>query len=148
MRAQSVEYLYCICGYGGIGRRARLRIWCHRRAGSSPVIRTRKRSMRSDFSYCVFMCYRITNLLTRQLIAPAMQIGSSFWQRLPYTIRPPCNPSKASGDTGIRLYRMADNIEVTPMNRKENNPRPVSWFCPLCPCLPRPISTQKKVMTS
>ena len=29
------------CGYGGIGRRARLRIWCLRRAGSTPVIRTR-----------------------------------------------------------------------------------------------------------
>lgn len=29
-----------ICGYGGIGRRARLRIWCLRRAGSSPVTRT------------------------------------------------------------------------------------------------------------
>ena len=29
-----------ICGYGGIGRRARFRIWCLRRAGSSPVIRT------------------------------------------------------------------------------------------------------------
>ena len=25
-----------------------------KRAGSSPVIRTRKRSMRSDFPYCVF----------------------------------------------------------------------------------------------
>ena len=29
-----------LCGYGGIGRRARLRIWCPRRAGSSPVTRT------------------------------------------------------------------------------------------------------------
>ena len=28
-----------LCGYGGIGRRARFRIWCLRRAGSSPVIR-------------------------------------------------------------------------------------------------------------
>ena len=26
-------------GYGGIGRRARFRFWCLRRAGSSPVIR-------------------------------------------------------------------------------------------------------------
>lgn len=33
-----------ICGYGGIGRRARFRFWCLRRAGSSPVIRSyRKR---------------------------------------------------------------------------------------------------------
>ena len=29
-----------ICGYGGIGRRARFRFWCPRRAGSSPVTRT------------------------------------------------------------------------------------------------------------
>lgn len=29
------------CGYGGIGRRARLRIWCHRRGGSSPFSRTK-----------------------------------------------------------------------------------------------------------
>ena len=29
-----------ICGYGGIGRRARFRFWCLRRAGSSPVIRS------------------------------------------------------------------------------------------------------------
>ena len=28
-----------LCGYGGIGRRARFRFWCLRRAGSSPVIR-------------------------------------------------------------------------------------------------------------
>ena len=28
-------------GYGGIGRRARFRFWCPRRAGSSPVTRTR-----------------------------------------------------------------------------------------------------------
>ena len=28
------------CGYGGIGRRARFRFWCLRRAGSSPVTRT------------------------------------------------------------------------------------------------------------
>ena len=27
-------------GYGGIGRRARFRFWCPRRAGSSPVTRT------------------------------------------------------------------------------------------------------------
>lgn len=27
------------CGYGGIGRRARFRFWCLRRAGSSPVAR-------------------------------------------------------------------------------------------------------------
>ena len=34
----------CACfeigGYGGIGRRARFRFWCLRRAGSSPVIRS------------------------------------------------------------------------------------------------------------
>ena len=28
-----------LCGCGGIGRRARFRFWCPRRAGSSPVIR-------------------------------------------------------------------------------------------------------------
>lgn len=32
-----------ICGYGGIGRRARFRFWCPRRAGSSPVARIKKR---------------------------------------------------------------------------------------------------------
>ena len=32
-----------ICGYGGIGRRARFRFWCLRRAGSSPVIRMKER---------------------------------------------------------------------------------------------------------
>ena len=30
-----------ICGYGGIGRRAGFRVQCPRRAGSSPVIRTK-----------------------------------------------------------------------------------------------------------
>ncbi len=30
-------------GYGGIGRRARFRFWCPRRAGSSPVTRTNKK---------------------------------------------------------------------------------------------------------
>ena len=30
-------------GYGGIGRRARFRFWCPRRAGSSPVTRTSKK---------------------------------------------------------------------------------------------------------
>ena len=34
--------LYVICGCGGIGRRARFRFWCLRRAGSSPVIRSAK----------------------------------------------------------------------------------------------------------
>ena len=31
---------FCICGCGGTGRRARLRIWCLRRGGSSPFSRT------------------------------------------------------------------------------------------------------------
>ena len=31
-----------MCGCGGTGRRARLRIWCPRRAGSIPVIRSLK----------------------------------------------------------------------------------------------------------
>ena len=30
-------------GHGGIGRRARFRFWCLRRAGSSPVARTQWR---------------------------------------------------------------------------------------------------------
>ena len=33
---------YVLCGCGGTGRRARLRIWCPRRAGSIPVTRTKK----------------------------------------------------------------------------------------------------------
>ena len=33
------------CGRGGIGRRARLRIWCFPRAGSSPVARTNKKGL-------------------------------------------------------------------------------------------------------
>ena len=32
-------------GYGGIGRRARFRFWCPRRAGSSPVTRTSKKTL-------------------------------------------------------------------------------------------------------
>ena len=32
--------VHLICGRGGIGRRARLRIWWFSRAGSSPVART------------------------------------------------------------------------------------------------------------
>ena len=31
---------FVLCGHGGIGRRARFRFWCLRRAGSSPVIRS------------------------------------------------------------------------------------------------------------
>ena len=34
-------FLSKICGCGGIGRRTRLRIWRLRRAGSTPVIRTK-----------------------------------------------------------------------------------------------------------
>ena len=34
-------FFHKISGYGGIGRRARFRFWCLRRAGSSPVNRTR-----------------------------------------------------------------------------------------------------------
>ena len=33
-------FFHKISGYGGIGRRARFRFWCLRRAGSSPVIRS------------------------------------------------------------------------------------------------------------
>ena len=36
-------YTNLTCGYGGIGRRARFRFWCPRRAGSSPVTRTNKK---------------------------------------------------------------------------------------------------------
>ena len=45
-------------GYGGIGRRARFRFWCPRRAGSSPVTRTSKKnaveSLHSVFSLTIF----------------------------------------------------------------------------------------------
>ena len=37
-------YTNLTCGYGGIGRRARFRFWCPRRAGSSPVTRTSKKN--------------------------------------------------------------------------------------------------------
>ena len=43
-----------ICGYGGIGRRAGFRVQCPRRAGSSPVIRTKGSIRNTDapfFSY-------------------------------------------------------------------------------------------------
>ncbi len=46
----SVICRVCCCadietgGYGGIGRRARFRFWCLRRAGSSPVIRRNENS--------------------------------------------------------------------------------------------------------
>ena len=33
-------YLRVLCGYGGTGRRDRLRIYCQRRGGSSPLSRT------------------------------------------------------------------------------------------------------------
>ena len=38
-------YTNLTCGYGGIGRRARFRFWCPRRAGSSPVTRTSKKTL-------------------------------------------------------------------------------------------------------
>ena len=38
-RLARTEEIKRLCGCGGTGRRARLRIWCLRRAGSSPVIR-------------------------------------------------------------------------------------------------------------
>ena len=45
-------------GYGGIGRRARFRFWCPRRAGSSPVTRTSKKnaveSLHSVFLLLIF----------------------------------------------------------------------------------------------
>ena len=37
-------YTNLTCGYGGIGRRARCRFWCPRRAGSSPVTLTSKKN--------------------------------------------------------------------------------------------------------
>ena len=37
-------YTHLTRGYGGIGRRARFRFWCPRRAGSSPVTRTSKKN--------------------------------------------------------------------------------------------------------
>ena len=44
---------HILCGCGGIGRRARFRFWCLRRAGSSPVIRTKKQGshMRTLFLF-------------------------------------------------------------------------------------------------
>ena len=36
----SCEKQALVRGHGGIGRRARFRFWCPRRAGSSPVART------------------------------------------------------------------------------------------------------------
>ena len=39
IRKRAVSCAALSGGYGGIGRRARFRIWCPRRAGSSPVIR-------------------------------------------------------------------------------------------------------------
>ena len=41
-------------GHGGIGRRARFRFWCPRRAGSSPVVRSLKApNLRGFFSFHV-----------------------------------------------------------------------------------------------
>ena len=45
-------------GYGGIGRRARFRFWCPRRAGSSPVTRTSKKTLwnlSTAFFFCLFL---------------------------------------------------------------------------------------------
>ena len=45
-------------GYGGIGRRARFRFWCPRRAGSSPVTRTSKKTLwnlSTAFFFCRFL---------------------------------------------------------------------------------------------
>ena len=40
-----------ICGRGGIGRRARLRIWCLRRGGSRPLARTSGEAPRQTRDY-------------------------------------------------------------------------------------------------
>ena len=46
-----------ICGCGGIGRRARLRIWCPRRAGSSPVIRTKPKNLAAASVARLLYCF-------------------------------------------------------------------------------------------
>ena len=52
-QANLIKYLNTLCGYGGIGRRARLRIlWSNILAGSSPVIRTRKSMCNIGLSPC------------------------------------------------------------------------------------------------
>jgi hypothetical protein len=57
------NFFYPKCGCGGTGRRARLRIWCLRRAGSIPVSRTNyteQRGCRESGSF--FLSYAMGKL--------------------------------------------------------------------------------------
>ena len=51
--APKLGKLFLLCGYGGIGRRAGFRVQCPRRAGSSPVIRTKGSIRNTDALFFV-----------------------------------------------------------------------------------------------
>ena len=68
------EGVLCGCfdirGHGGIGRRARFRFWCPRRAGSSPVARIKKRCIvmiHGDAAF--FLCAGFPIVLTEFTIS-------------------------------------------------------------------------------
>ena len=52
-RQPLIFFMNISCGYGGIGRRARFRFWCLRRAGSSPVIRTTSKKQQLQGKPCI-----------------------------------------------------------------------------------------------
>ena len=58
-------------GYGGIGRRARFRFWCPRRAGSSPVTRTSKKTL-WNLSTAFFFCRFLLGQLALCLLLKAL----------------------------------------------------------------------------
>ncbi len=65
-----------IRGYGGIGRRARLRIWCPRRAGSSPVTRTKQDPNHLGSDFVLFVpAIRTGRKAEEGLILPINQKG-------------------------------------------------------------------------
>ena len=57
-------FFHKISGYGGIGRRARFRFWCLRRAGSSPVVRILRTPIlgRSFLLRCISCCIIFQNI--------------------------------------------------------------------------------------
>ncbi len=52
-------YLRVLCGYGGTGRRDRLRIYCQRRGGSSPLSRTIDGRQNGYKRFAVFLCSKV-----------------------------------------------------------------------------------------
>ena len=88
-------------GYGGIGRRARFRFWCPRRAGSSPVTRTSKKKrcgispQRFSFAdfyldslLCAFCSKRSLATMARWCVPSPIRPASSYAATLKVSILP------------------------------------------------------------